>query len=339
MKVSIIIPVYNVERYIRRCLDSVCNQTYSDIEIIIVNDGSTDGCTQICHEYAEKNEKILLVEKENGGLVSAWQEGLEYITGDYICFIDSDDYISVDYIETLVYALEPDIEMVSMNCTQTFDNGQTRAFKINSLPAGTYAVDDEFKSVVLNDKGAYFRTVAVSRWGKIIKADLVKEYSKYCTQKISFGEDQQLTVGIMTACKKIKIIDEYKYFYQYNTTSILNSYKKDLWPKILLLMDTLYSVPGLKNLPDAERQFNTQYLLYCTEYIRNEFYHKKLRKEDFYRVINDSHITNALDNYYCEKMRFLDTKMTEYIISKSYLKIKVLLIAYYLKSKLKGIPL
>ncbi len=99
--ISIIIPVYNVEQYLHRCVDSVLNQTYKNLEIILVNDGSPDNCPFICDEYAKKDKRIIVVHKENGGLSSARNAGLEIVQGEYISFIDSDDWIHENYIEIL----------------------------------------------------------------------------------------------------------------------------------------------------------------------------------------------------------------------------------------------
>lgn len=105
-KVSIIIPVYNVEKYIRECLDSIINQTYTNLEIILVDDESKDSSGAICDEYALKDSRIRVVHKVNGGAASARNVALDLVTGDYISFVDSDDYVEHNYIELLVYNLE-----------------------------------------------------------------------------------------------------------------------------------------------------------------------------------------------------------------------------------------
>ena len=96
--ISIIVPIYNVELYLRRCLDSVLNQTYTNLEIILVDDGSPDGCPQICDEYAAKDKRIAVIHKENGGLSDARNAGLDICKGKYISFIDSDDWVDEKYI-------------------------------------------------------------------------------------------------------------------------------------------------------------------------------------------------------------------------------------------------
>ena len=112
-KVSIIIPVYNVEKYLKKCLDSVINQTYKDIEIICVNDGSKDGSENILKEYATKDSRIKIIEKKNGGLSSARNAGLDVASGEYCYFVDSDDWIELNTIEKLTdIILSNDVDVV-----------------------------------------------------------------------------------------------------------------------------------------------------------------------------------------------------------------------------------
>ena len=100
-KITVIVPVYNVENYLNKCLDSLINQTYKNLEIIVINDGSTDNSGIICQEYAQKDNRIIYVEKENGGQSEARNMGLDRMTGSYVTFVDSDDWVESDYVETL----------------------------------------------------------------------------------------------------------------------------------------------------------------------------------------------------------------------------------------------
>ena len=104
-KISIVIPIYNVEKYLPQCLDSVINQTHQNLEIILVNDGSTDSCGEIGEEYAAKDPRIKVIHKENGGLSDARNAGIKVATGEYIAFIDSDDFVAVDFCEKLLETL------------------------------------------------------------------------------------------------------------------------------------------------------------------------------------------------------------------------------------------
>jgi len=115
IRISVIVPVYNVEEYLKRCLDSLVNQTYSNLDILLVNDGSTDSSGQICDEYAEKDGRIRVLHKENGGVSSARNAGIDVATGDWISFIDSDDWIVEDYYEKIaVFFEDENTDMVSV---------------------------------------------------------------------------------------------------------------------------------------------------------------------------------------------------------------------------------
>ena len=115
-KVSIIVPIYNVEKYLRQCLDSIVNQTLKDIEIILVDDGSTDSCPSICDEYASKDKRIIVIHKENAGLGAAYNTGLDIAKGDYIGFVESDDFIELNMYEELYErAVQTGVDLVKCN--------------------------------------------------------------------------------------------------------------------------------------------------------------------------------------------------------------------------------
>ena len=104
--ISVIIPIYKVEKYLRECIDSIINQSFKNLEIILVDDGSPDNCGKICDEYAKKDNRLKVIHKENGGLSSARNAGLDIATGEYISFVDSDDYVSNKFIENLSFYLK-----------------------------------------------------------------------------------------------------------------------------------------------------------------------------------------------------------------------------------------
>lgn len=113
MKISVIVPVYKVEKYLKKCVDSIINQTYKNLEIILVDDGSPDSCGRICDEYAERDSRIKVIHKENGGLSSARNAGLDIASGDYIAFVDSDDRIAPDAYENLISALGERVDSIA----------------------------------------------------------------------------------------------------------------------------------------------------------------------------------------------------------------------------------
>ena len=119
--ISIIIPVYNVKLYLDNCIQSVIQQSYTDFECILVDDGSTDGSSEICDQWAEKDNRIIIVHQPNGGVSSARNKGLEQAKGEYICFIDSDDWVDVDYLSAMINNLkEKETDLIICGLTQEF---------------------------------------------------------------------------------------------------------------------------------------------------------------------------------------------------------------------------
>ena len=130
-KISVIVPIYNVEKYLKRCLESILNQTYTNIEIILVDDGSTDNSGIICDKYAEKDERIIIIQKENGGLSSARNTGIDISTGEYLCFVDSDDYIENDMIEYLYCGIKKyNVDIAVCGFSIIYSNGRKKCITI-----------------------------------------------------------------------------------------------------------------------------------------------------------------------------------------------------------------
>ena len=166
-KVSIIIPVYNVEKYLAECLDSVINQTYSNLQIIVVDDGSTDASGQICDEYAEKDNRITVIHQVNAGAANAKNTGLDNVKGDYVTFVDSDDWVELNWIETMTDAMEKyDVDVVECGFDRVY---------ADSIGEGKIYQDGEILTVE-----DYFRQynenwVSVIFWNKLFKASLTKD--------------------------------------------------------------------------------------------------------------------------------------------------------------------
>ena len=169
-KVSIIVPIYNVEKYLRQCLDSIVNQTLKDIEIILVDDGSTDSCPSICDEYASKDKRIIVIHKENAGLGAAYNTGLDIAKGDYIGFVESDDWIESNMYEELYNkAVETGVDVVKSLYTRAFEND--KFIVVNKFVTSKYCnqIVDDAKKVPEIYSGH------VSHWSAIYKRELIFE--------------------------------------------------------------------------------------------------------------------------------------------------------------------
>jgi len=208
--ISVIIPVYNVEKLISRCVDSVLNQTYQNFEIILVDDGSPDNCPQLCDEYAKKDARILVLHKQNGGLSSARNAGIEAAKGEYITFIDSDDYINDDYLQTLYTAISEDNTSLAI--------GSHRAVYDN----GTVIDRSNGKRDVLSSKQAleamlYDDGVDVSAWAKLYKRELFSDI-RYPEGRLY--EDAATTYKLIDKAARVSLDSKIIYNYMIRSTSI-----------------------------------------------------------------------------------------------------------------------
>ena len=137
--VTIVLPIYNVEKYLNRCINSIVNQTYKNLEIILVDDGSPDKCSQMCDEWEKKDTRIKVVHKQNEGLGMARNTGIENATGDYICFFDSDDYLELTAIEKLYkLAKKTDSDIVTYGYSKVDDSGNIYEKSIPNVKKTTY---------------------------------------------------------------------------------------------------------------------------------------------------------------------------------------------------------
>lgn len=212
-KISIIVPIYNVEKYLRRCLDSLINQTYSNIEIILVNDGSPDNCTSICEEYYNKDKRIVIVNKENGGLSDARNYGLNKSTGRYILFVDSDDYISFDMITYLAYLI--DVHDCDCSCCNYV---KTRMDSCDFDCDGEITVfDNGVDACKAMMKKYHFMTTA---WAILIKRDIAKKYPFPVGHN---QEDEYTTYKYYFSSKRVVVSTRRMYAYFQNDAGIMKT--------------------------------------------------------------------------------------------------------------------
>lgn len=239
MKFSIILPCYNVEKYIRACIDSILQQTYKDFEVILVDDGARDSTPQICDEYAEKDARVRTIHKPNGGQADARNIGLEAAQGDYICYVDSDDFLANDNVLQLLAdktAGNPDI--VHYKFQEWFESdGHIAPCRFDyRIPTKGRSVADIYCDLI--DKDAYYN----SAWSKIIRRGLLME-NEIRFEKGIVGEDNEWYYHVVMAAKSLALVDEPLYIYrrrQGSTTTAITRknlvdqlHVLDKWEKIL----------------------------------------------------------------------------------------------------------
>lgn len=211
--VTVVVPVYNVEKYLERCINSLVNQTYTPLEIILVNDGSTDNSPAMCDYFAQKYPSIHVVHQENGGLSAARNTGTEKATGKYICYVDSDDYCDLDMVEYLIYIKDKyQADMSLAGCKYIFENRKM----VKSLVMGNGQEE------VLNPHDCmrnmlYHKNIEISAWSKLYKAELMKKTPYPIGKKC---EDVGTTYKTFMACQRIACGYRPKYNYCLRSDSI-----------------------------------------------------------------------------------------------------------------------
>lgn len=226
--ISIIVPVYNVEQYLTKCLQSILIQTYQNFELILVNDGSTDNSLVICEEYKKKDSRIRIINKENGGLSSARNAGLKEMKGDYIVFIDSDDWIEKDYLQKLFDSLlDNNADIVQCNFIKEDIHGRTlQKFCDNKVVT-------EGKNFIKNlyNRKTYLQTVVV--WNKIYRKEI---FTNTLFDEGIHHEDEAIIHELLYKASKIVCIDNILYHYIVRQNSIT---QQRLSPKSL---DAIYAL-------------------------------------------------------------------------------------------------
>lgn len=202
IKISIIIPIYKAEKCLRRCIESILSQTYPHYEIILILDGSPDNSIAICKEYSAKYQNICYYEKENGGVSSARNLGLEYVKGDYVTFIDSDDFVSENYLSRLC-SIEADLSICG------FIDMPIR--KENAISQLDTLYTNKKINILLSKKinSMHFKSV----WGKLFKTNIIKKFNFSFDTNIYFGEDSTFMLQYLQHCNSISILNGYDYFY------------------------------------------------------------------------------------------------------------------------------
>ena len=232
--ISVIVPIYNAQKYLRECLDSIANQTYNDIEVIMVNDGSTDESGKICREYEEKYANFHLINKENGGQMSAWILGVKNSHGEYFGFVDSDDYIEPTMYEEMMRCEEKtnaDVVMCGRYNLNTVS-------AVPSVPDYKEYYDEKTISEIYD---IVFPTMSSSfsqaRWDKLFKRDIyIENMNRYCQNTVRTFEDRFIVGPYIFSCKSFAFVPKPLYYWR----EIKGSSSSKPRPELCDIMESLY---------------------------------------------------------------------------------------------------
>ena len=240
--ISIIIPVYNVEQYLDECMASVLNQTYVNLEVVLVDDGSKDNSPGMCDSYAKKDTRVQVIHKENGGPMSACIAGVKKAKGEYLAFMDSDDWIDLTMIEELVR--ETTGNEKEMICSNYVIEKANQSIKIKqSMEPGVYdrkAIEEQLFPGLL---GKEERRIHGSRCMKLISKSLISENLGFADLNVSMGEDMYLIFMALLDAQRIVVVEEgFYYHYRFLGSSLVHKYKSHMYDEIGSLYDNFQKV-------------------------------------------------------------------------------------------------
>ena len=224
---SIIVPIYKTEKFLRQCVDSILNQTYSDFQVILVDDGSPDGSGAICDEYACRDHRVKVIHKENGGQCNARKAALAECSGEYVVCVDSDDYIAPDHLAHFAEVIRthaPDVVLFSATQFSAYDRAPMQML----LPAGLY-INERINEIRQNLICAenLCQKIQYAVWAAVVKRSLFEIYQRPVPAHFRRGEDVALTVPLLAECDSVYVLDYYGYFYRNNPESIMNTFRHD----------------------------------------------------------------------------------------------------------------
>ena len=333
MKISIIVPVYNNEKYIVKCIESIINQDYKEWELILINNGSTDKSKEICEKYIKEDERIILVNSINNGPSGARNKGLELATGDYCMFVDGDDYIEKDTLSTLAKELEKnDFQIIIYgNYNDVFSNGQYIENGENKYRECEFNNNDEFKKIYIDLCNNYLINQV---WNKIYKKSFIDEVGTKFPQGVSYSEDLIFNIKLYKNLNRGKVINKSFYHYvNHKGDSLCSTFNVNKYRDMKYVYMTIEEeVKGWNNqlvdylgntfIKDINIYINSMYNSDCAlennekrtlveEIIKDEVVHSCIQKTNIKGIRNT--ITSTLIRFRCKNLLLLMGKVTRII--------------------------
>ena len=338
--VSIIIPIYNVEKYLNGCIESVVKQTYTNLEIILIDDGSPDNCPQICDEWAKKDQRIKVIHKENGGQGIARNTGIENATGEFVCFLDSDDYLDLTTIEK-AYALAKKecAEIVVYGLKSVNQNGELiKSF--TPCPEKTVFKDEEVLNeffpeyLAPNPKGDGKLRYYTSSCLLFYSSEYINKIGwRYKSEREILSEDIYSQIELFQKVKKIAIIKEALYNYRENNNSFSRIYKQDKYRQVKhFYLESLKLCEKLGYSEEIKHRVSKHYIAFTITTLKQEYKSpraKQEKKEEIKNIINDGVLQEVLRKSKKDKEN-LARKILFFAIRRKMYALCILLI------KLKG---
>jgi glycosyltransferase involved in cell wall biosynthesis len=341
-KVSVIVPVYNAEKYLDKCIESILAQTFENIELILINDGSTDSSSKICDKYREKDSRVKVFHVQNSGPSRARNRGLELASGEYIQFVDSDDYIEENMTEDLVKEINRGADIAICGYKRICKDSHGNIFTKN---IDTYQEELISKERFLYKFGSLFRDYYINYlWNKLYKAAFIKTNAIKFDEAIKWGEDLSFNLQYIDFCSIITITNKKLYNYvNYNSNSITSKLNKDLfkiqssmYKEVKGFLMNNHSYSG-ENKESVDLKFSDTVYMCISDLFYSEDDHNKFHlREKIYSIIQDENVQENLP--YFKKGAFKKRILGKMIADESVGKIVFLFKAnHFIKHKIKKI--
>ena len=268
--ISVIVPVYNAEKYLQKCLDSILEQTYQNLEIIIINDGSTDNSGQICQEYEKQDDRIIYIEKENSGVSDTRNAGMDRMTGTYVTFVDSDDWLEPNYVKFLYEkVIDHKADIVVGNYTSFNESNSVFYFHTS---ADYYEKVYDNKSIIpcLYDSKELLKSALIVPWGKIYKKEIIANL-RFPINRI--GEDALFNLKALLDSEKVVYVNKSAYIYRVREGSLSNTWTDEWIRDAIYIIEERLSLLATLGYPLSEHRRAYKMSL---DYISSEGYNRGL---------------------------------------------------------------
>ena len=335
--VSIVVPIYNVEQYLDRCVYSIVNQTYSNLQIILVDDGSLDSCPKKCDEWVDKDSRVSVIHKKNAGLGMARNSGIEIATGEYIFFIDSDDYLDQETIENCVKRAKEDSSDLVMYGVVNESSDGILSKQIPCVDRRVYdrkgIIEFLLPNLIASDTITGKQTsIGMSAWRFMYSMRVISEVKwRFVSEREIISEDYYSLLDLFYYINKVSIIKAGYYHYWVNTNSLSRSYKKDRYKKISDCHNAMIKLAKERSYPNEilsaiNSQIFGSYIGTLKMIMDSNFGFQKTIRE-YNKIINDEYFKNYIKtidvNKECVPRRILIECMKWRFTNAVYLIIKL----------------
>ncbi len=272
--ISVIVPVYKVEKYLDRCVESIVNQTYTNLEIILVDDGSPDNCPKMCDAWAQKDSRIIVIHKENGGVSSARNAALDIAQGEYIGFVDSDDYVDKTMYEKLYLAAEENFCDIVVCNNYHMVNGKL-------VKSGCFASHIYCGDILSDFLQGKFETNAI--WNKLYKKNAICNFR--FDESVKVGEDLLFNYYVIKNCNNVFTIEDSLYYYVFYSDSTMRTVNQNVIQRYLIIKKIVECEYNSDNYDLALLKYQSELLVCLRELLRSD--NKKLIDECYQEIVNE----------------------------------------------------